>query len=54
LIVDLCCNKNLLSQNEFVLPIASIVKEAGKDFEIKHYKEVGEKDLEKYEKQYCA
>jgi len=50
LIVDLCYKKSSLSQNEFVLPIASIVKKAGKDFEIRHYREIGEKDLEKCEK----
>ena len=50
LIVDLCYKKNSLSHNEFVLPIASIVKEIGEDFEIRYYREIGEKDLEKCEK----
>jgi len=50
LIVDLCYKKNSLSQREFVLPIASIVKKAGEDFEIRHYREIREKDLEKCEK----
>lgn len=50
LLVDLCYKNNSLSNQEFVLPIASIVKEAGEDFEIKHYRDIKDKDLEKADK----
>ncbi len=47
LIVDMNCEKDSLGLYEFVLPIASIVRDFA-DCEIKHYTEV--KEIEKYEK----
>ena len=50
LLVDLCYEKDSLSMNEFVLPIAETVKQTGAECDILHYSEISEKKLEKYKR----
>jgi GMP synthase (glutamine-hydrolysing) len=45
LIIDLCYKKDSLSKDEFVKPISKIVE---KDYEIKHYTELG--NVSRYDK----
>lgn len=49
LVVDLCHIKNSLSKNEFVLPIANIIKNFGKDVLIRHYTEINREEIENAE-----
>lgn len=50
LLIDLCYEKNSLSQFEFVYSIADALKQRGAEFEILHFEEMAEKKLEKYDK----
>jgi GMP synthase-like glutamine amidotransferase len=50
LIVDLCYRKDSLSRDEFVGPIAGIVKGEGFPFTVKHFSEVEARDLAAAEK----
>lgn len=50
LLLDLCYEKDSLSQYEFVYSIADGLKRSGAKFEILHFKETDEKNLEKYNK----
>jgi GMP synthase-like glutamine amidotransferase len=48
LLVDLCYEKDSLSQYEFVHPIARAIQTAGAAWEIVHYTEVEEGELQRY------
>jgi GMP synthase-like glutamine amidotransferase len=48
LLVDLCYEKDSLSQYEFVHPIAYALQGAGAAWKIEHYTEVEERELESY------
>jgi GMP synthase-like glutamine amidotransferase len=50
LLVDLCYEKDSLSQFEFVYPIADVLERARAKFEILHFMEMAKKKLEKYDK----
>jgi GMP synthase (glutamine-hydrolysing) len=48
LLVDLCYEKNSLSQYEFVRPIASALRGVGAACKIEHYTEAEEQELQRY------
>jgi GMP synthase (glutamine-hydrolysing) len=50
LLVDLCYEKDSLSQYEFVHPIAETLKRAGSCVEIQHFADLQEIDLENYDR----
>lgn len=45
LLVDLCYKKDSLSRDEFVLPIARIVRDEGRDIRAEHYTDITPDDL---------
>lgn len=50
LLLDLCYEKDSLSKYEFVFPIADTLKRAGVHFEILHFTEMAEEELDNYDK----
>lgn len=46
LLIDLCDEKESLSQDEFVMPIAEIIRDTGKEYRIIHYPDVDEHELD--------
>jgi ABC transporter with metal-binding/Fe-S-binding domain ATP-binding protein len=50
LLIDLCCEKDSLSNYEFVLPIRDALKRAGAYCEIRHYAEVEPRDMARCDK----
>jgi GMP synthase-like glutamine amidotransferase len=45
LLIDLCYKKNSLSRDEFVLPIARIVRDGGREMRAEHYTDITPGDL---------
>lgn len=50
LLLDLCYEKDSLSEYEFVFPIADTLRKAGVRLEIRHFTEMAENKLDKYDK----
>lgn len=49
LLLDLCYEKDSLSRYEFVFPIADTIKKAGTPYEMLHFTEIAEDELEAYD-----